>query len=491
MAWSLNLHHPYDPARPVDSLEVAARAINNIIGGATVTGTSGSAVVQPGLESSPANCTRYTGSPALKARRGFPSVCARPVTVPAGQAALVADIYQKWIVGATPQAAQDASVLFENANNPGDPQVQAILQHLRNAQPAGQPGAGQCRPAPQQRPSGQLPARQERGERVNAASKPRWQQAAALVSLGAGGAVTGFSFVPGMVADPTAPPITQIRLLALKQVAQAQPADSQDGMLREAVVNVARYYLRLAATKTPAEMEALIWQRDSSDGVDHGQSCAAFASLTLELAAQVVGQQSWVTGGSSYPWPLHDWADVRVDPNPDSLQIMSVLQDARAQHRWRPLGDGYQPQAGDWVMFDGHVEVVTSYASGVLDTIGGDSLPNFSVNAHQYGGPLAAHGVTGFVDNGGLADHHRGNGTGRCRDRLGRGRKGEGPGATTALPGRVPGARRPARSGGGRRGHPGVRRPLPALAGRPARAVRAIRPAGAAPGSAGEPPVTP
>ena len=28
------------------------------------------------------------------------------------------------------------------------------------------------------------------------ASKPWWQQATALVSLGAGGAITGFSFVP-------------------------------------------------------------------------------------------------------------------------------------------------------------------------------------------------------------------------------------------------------------------------------------------------------
>ena len=35
VAWSLNLHHPYDPTSPVDSLEVAARAMNNIIGGAT------------------------------------------------------------------------------------------------------------------------------------------------------------------------------------------------------------------------------------------------------------------------------------------------------------------------------------------------------------------------------------------------------------------------------------------------------------------------
>ena len=87
-------------------------------------------------------------------------------------------------------------------------------------------------------------------------------------------------------------------------------------MLRTAIVNVADYYLRMAQNKTPAEMEAIIWQHDSIDGADHGQSCAAFASLTLELGAQVVGQQSWVSGGGSYPWPLHSWADVRVEPEP-------------------------------------------------------------------------------------------------------------------------------------------------------------------------------
>ena len=37
IAWSLNLHHPYNAANPIDSLEVAARAINNIISGATLT----------------------------------------------------------------------------------------------------------------------------------------------------------------------------------------------------------------------------------------------------------------------------------------------------------------------------------------------------------------------------------------------------------------------------------------------------------------------
>ena len=130
VAWSLNLHHPYNPSSPVDSLQVAARAINNIIGGATLTGANGSPVVQPGLESGPANCLRYTGSAAVTSRAGFPRLCARPVTTAAGEAALVAGVYQRWVVGAAPQAAQDAAVLFANATNPGDPRVQAILKHL-------------------------------------------------------------------------------------------------------------------------------------------------------------------------------------------------------------------------------------------------------------------------------------------------------------------------------------------------------------------------
>ena len=230
--------------------------------------------------------------------------------------------------------------------------------------------------------------------------KPWWQQATALVSLGAGGAVTGFAFAPGtadQVASPTGIPVM---LTALDHA--ARPAASDDSAVRSAIVSVANYYLRMAQSKTPAEMEALIWQRDSTDGADHGESCAAFASMTLALAAQMVGHQSWVTGGSTYPWPLQDWADVRVDPNPASLGITSILQDAQAHQRWHPLGDGYQPLPGDWVLFDGHVEVVTNYSGGVLSTVGGDSLPNFSVNAHEYPGPLADQGVAGFVSNGNL-----------------------------------------------------------------------------------------
>ena len=130
IAWSLNLHHPYDPLSPVDSLAVAARAINNIIGGATVTAANGSLTVEPGLESKPENCARYTGSAAVVTRAGYPSRCATPVTSPEGQAALVADVYQQWMPGASAVAAQNASVLFANAGNPGDAQVQAILATL-------------------------------------------------------------------------------------------------------------------------------------------------------------------------------------------------------------------------------------------------------------------------------------------------------------------------------------------------------------------------
>jgi hypothetical protein len=130
VAWSLNLHHPYDAMNPIDSLEVAARAINNIIGGASTIGANGDPSVQPGLESNPANCQRYTGSAATTSEPGFPSVCRVPVTTTAQQAALVADVYQKWAVGATAQDAQDAATLFENAGNPGNPQVQAILKNL-------------------------------------------------------------------------------------------------------------------------------------------------------------------------------------------------------------------------------------------------------------------------------------------------------------------------------------------------------------------------
>jgi hypothetical protein len=212
--------------------------------------------------------------------------------------------------------------------------------------------------------------------------------------------VTGFTVAHGTVAEMTSPAGVPAHLLALDQPAAS--SSSGDGALRSAIVSVARHYLKLAQTRTPAEMESLIWQVSSLDGAGHGQSCAAFASLTLALGAQAAGQQSWVTGGGSYPWPLHRWADVRVQPNPASPDVVSMLADAQAHHRWHPLGDGYRPQPGDWVLFDGHVEVVTRYSGAALYTVGGDSLPDLTVNAHRFLAPFGDVGVLGFVNNGDL-----------------------------------------------------------------------------------------
>src|SRR6266516_3659348 len=212
----------------------------------------------------------------------------------------------------------------------------------------------------------------EGGELVPSASKAWWQQATALVSLGAGGAITGLSFVPQSPAELTSPASLPINLMALEHAARQGTAS--DATLRSAIINVAKYYLRMAESKTPAE--------------------------TLALGAHAVGQESWVTGGTSYPWPLHKWADVRVNPNPASPGVISIVQDARDHDRWQALGDGYQPQPGDWVVFDGHVEVVSQYSGGTMHTIGADSLPDFSVNAHEYPRPLGGQGVLGFVNNG-------------------------------------------------------------------------------------------
>ncbi len=84
IAFSLNLHQPYNAANPIDSLQVAARAINDIISGATLTKSSGDPLVENGLESTAANCQRYTGSALLVTRSGYPPRCAQPVSTPAG-----------------------------------------------------------------------------------------------------------------------------------------------------------------------------------------------------------------------------------------------------------------------------------------------------------------------------------------------------------------------------------------------------------------------
>jgi flagellum-specific peptidoglycan hydrolase FlgJ len=237
-------------------------------------------------------------------------------------------------------------------------------------------------------------------------TRPWWQQATALVTVSTGGVVTGLTFAHGTAAAMTTPEgLPPVHLMALEQAASPDAGTagaSSDTQLRSAVVNVAKYYLQLSKTRTPAQMEALIWGKDSTDGADHGPSCAAFASLALELGAQAAGQQSWITGGGTYPWPVHSWADARVQQNPDSPAITSLQQNAQDAGRWHAAGDGYQPSPGDFAVFDQHVEVITSYSGGVLDTIGADSLPGYTVNAHTYSGTPAASGIEGYIDNGSL-----------------------------------------------------------------------------------------
>ena len=54
------------------------------------------------------------------------------------------------------------------------------------------------------------------------------------------------------------------------------------------------------------------------------------------------------------------------------------------------------------MVFDGHVEVVIRAAGASLSTIGADSLPGLTVNAHKFPAPFGPEGVLGFVDNGDL-----------------------------------------------------------------------------------------
>ena len=75
------------------------------------------------------------------------------------------------------------------------------------------------------------------------AGRPWWQQATALVSLGAGGAITGFSFVPRPAADLTSPSSMPVGLMALEK--SAQPAQADNEALRSAIINVANHYLSL------------------------------------------------------------------------------------------------------------------------------------------------------------------------------------------------------------------------------------------------------
>jgi len=74
------------------------------------------------------------------------------------------------------------------------------------------------------------------------AARPQWQQTTALITLGAGGVMTGLSLVPQAKADLTSPASLPIRLLAMQRADATAPG--ADGMLRAGIVHVARHFLR-------------------------------------------------------------------------------------------------------------------------------------------------------------------------------------------------------------------------------------------------------
>jgi flagellum-specific peptidoglycan hydrolase FlgJ len=91
-------------------------------------------------------------------------------------------------------------------------------------------------------------------------------------------------------------------------------------------------------------------------------------------------------------------------------------------------------------VFDGHVEVVTQYSGGTLHTIGADSVPDFSVNAHEYPRPLGGQGILGFVNNGlsaAVAEQARSSGGPAANGQHANGQQANGQTvqAATAIPG--------------------------------------------------------
>ena len=128
---------------------------------------------------------------------------------------------------------------------------------------------------------------------MSTAGKPWWQQVTAMVTLTAGGAVTGFSFVPGTAADLSSPTGVPVHLMALEHA--ARPSADDDAALRTAIVNVSHYYLRLAKGKSPAQMRA-IWH--------------AVADTAKTWLAR--GDRLWIsTAGLGVTW-VH----VRIDSRP-------------------------------------------------------------------------------------------------------------------------------------------------------------------------------
>ena len=231
---------------------------------------------------------------------------------------------------------------------------------------------------------------------MHSVRKPWWQQATALVTVSTGGVITGFNFVPGAAATMTSPSQRAAAPARAGAGGQARPGGTGDAQAPAGDRQRGRLLPSARANQDPGPdggadlgqgqrgwrrprpVVRRVRQPDPRTGRPGGRA----AKLGQRRRRRTRGRcTSGPTSGST---PTRTrWASRRWWP------------DAQAHGRWHPLGDGYQPQPGDWVVFDGHVEVVTSYADGVLDTIGADSLPNLTVNAHSFRRPARAAGRRG------------------------------------------------------------------------------------------------
>ncbi len=142
--WALDLPTYYQPDNAVQSVQVAARAINTILGGTSVTDAkTGKTVAQSGLESNAQNCLRYTGEPLLVAHLmkvvskngqtaeqqdpSWPVVCAGSITTASEQAAVARDVFKQWDTGAPAGLVDQVVAFFENWS-PSNPAIQQFVK---------------------------------------------------------------------------------------------------------------------------------------------------------------------------------------------------------------------------------------------------------------------------------------------------------------------------------------------------------------------------
>ena len=92
--------------------------------------------------------------------------------------------------------------------------------------------------------------------------------------------MTGLAFTQGSAGDLTSPSSAPVKLLALFRLRKSESSGHRRRRAAGGDRQVGQHFLRMAEGRTPmAQIEALIWQNDSVGGADHGESCAAFASL--------------------------------------------------------------------------------------------------------------------------------------------------------------------------------------------------------------------